>query len=84
MDEASQKTGERFASRRLAKACEHGFDGLAGCHFAAIVTADPVGQGEEPAVAAHPGVAVGCNTADLIFVVIARSAGVGNLREIDV
>jgi hypothetical protein len=73
-----------LAAGSFAKASEQRLYGLPRRHFAAVMPPDAVRESEQPAVASHPGFRVGTDVADVVFIVVARSAGVGYLREVDI
>ena len=61
----------------LAEAGEHGFDGEARGDFAALLSADAVGQREEPSLRLHLRGRGRGDVADEVLVVAAGEAGVG-------
>ncbi len=84
LHQAGEKGDVHDALGNLAEASLDGLDGEAGCDFAALLSADSVGQGEEPSLGVDLRGRGGKNVAEEVLVVVARQAGIGEFSEFEI
>jgi hypothetical protein len=81
LHQAGQKRDVHDALGDLAKAGLHGLDCETGCYLTSLLTADSVGQGEEPSLRLDLSGRGGKHMPEVVLVVIARQAGIGEFSE---
>ncbi len=83
-NQPAEKRFVQFAGSRVAEPFGDGSDGGFGGDLAAVVSADAVGEGEEPAVGADALGRIGLYTAEIILISGANAAEIRNLCEFNV
>jgi hypothetical protein len=81
LHEAWKKGDVHDALGDLAETGLNGLDGEAGGDFAKLLSADAVGEGEEPTLGLDLSGRGGKNVAEKVLVVIARESGIGEFSE---
>ena len=84
LNEARHQNRVRFAFRGGAKPGDQRFDGGLGGDFASLFAADAVGYGEKPAMRAALDLRRGRQVAEIVLIVFAYAAHVGQFGELKI
>ncbi len=84
LHKARQESVQRFTAGRFAKAFQHAFNGNAGGHFTTVVSTDSIGKSKQPAVRARLFFTRRSGIAKKVFVVVAYSSRIGELRKLNI